>query len=418
MKDLAFNPSPPYVMHIDFNSCFASIEQQANPLLRGKAVVVAAYNTPRGCILAASIEAKKLGIKTGMRILEAKKLYPPLVVLIPDPWKYRSVHLALRKIISGYTEKFAPKSIDEFVLDLEGCPSVRTRSLERVAREIKTEIKKQVGEWLTVSIGIAPNRYLAKVAAGLHKPDGLDEINKDNFLDCYSKLKLTDLPYIKIGNAVRLAGVGVYTVLDFYQASLPRLKVAFASIDSYYWYLKLRGWEINDVSFARRSYGNSFALPKPLVSPEGLSPTLSKLTEKVSARMRMAGYSARGVHLGLTYRDWSFWHKGVTFPRELFESREIYKEAYRILSLSPRLKPVREIAVSCFNLIKDKSFQLNIFENALVKKKLTENIDSLNNRWGLGSVASARMFLTDPGWVCDRIAFDGIKELEEFTLQS
>ncbi|MEK7470692.1 MAG: DNA polymerase IV, partial [Patescibacteria group bacterium] len=102
-------------MHIDLNSCFATIEQQANPFLRGKPIAVGAYTTPNGCILAASVEAKRLGIKTGMRVKDGKVLYPKLIVLPSDPNKYRDVHLKLRKIISEYTNDFSPKSIDEFV---------------------------------------------------------------------------------------------------------------------------------------------------------------------------------------------------------------------------------------------------------------------------------------------------------------
>src|SRR3989344_3534104 len=180
LTNLYFNPRPSVIMHIDLNSCFATVEQQANPHLRGKPVAVAAYTTPSGCILAPSIEAKHYGIKTGMRVKDGKLLYPGLIVLPPDPWKYRSVHLKLRKLISDYTADFNPKSIDEFVLNLEGYPCLVASSMQQVAREIKIRIKKEIGDWLTVSIGISPNRFLAKLASGIHKPDGLDEINKDN----------------------------------------------------------------------------------------------------------------------------------------------------------------------------------------------------------------------------------------------
>ena len=95
-----FNPAPALTMHIDMNSCFASVEQQANPLLRGKPMVVAAYTGPGGCIIAPSIEAKRLGIKVGMRVKDGKAIEPNLVVLSPDPWKYRFVHLGIKRIIS------------------------------------------------------------------------------------------------------------------------------------------------------------------------------------------------------------------------------------------------------------------------------------------------------------------------------
>src|SRR5664279_4177041 len=114
---MEFNGAPSYIMHIDLNSCFATIEQQANPFLRGKPIAVAAFATDKACILAASVEAKRLGIKTGMGVADGKLIYPKLVVLTPDPWKYRNIHLKLRSLISNYTNDFAPKSIDEFVLN-------------------------------------------------------------------------------------------------------------------------------------------------------------------------------------------------------------------------------------------------------------------------------------------------------------
>ena len=177
--ELFFNPKPSTVMHIDLNSCFATVEQQANPHLRGKPIAVAAYDSPSGCIIAPSVEAKLLGIKVGMRVKDGRLLCPNLIIHEPDPWKYRNVHLALKKIISNYTNNFYPKSIDEFVLDLEGYPAF-SLGMTNIAKEIKRRIKKEVGEWLTVSVGISTNRFLAKTASGLNKPDGLDEINSQN----------------------------------------------------------------------------------------------------------------------------------------------------------------------------------------------------------------------------------------------
>lgn len=159
-----FNPAPPLVMHIDFNSCFASIEQQANPLLRGKPVVVAAYASPKGCILAASREAKTMGkIKTGMQVQQARTLIPNLIVLEPDSMKYRAAHRALYKLLLSYTSDVEPKSIDEFVCYFQ---DFKTRpDPKAMALEIKSRIKSELGEYLTVSIGFGPNRFLAKQAA-------------------------------------------------------------------------------------------------------------------------------------------------------------------------------------------------------------------------------------------------------------
>jgi DNA polymerase-4 len=116
---LALNHNPPTIMHVDLNSCFATIEQQANPLLRGKPMVVAAYNnSPNDCVVAPSIEAKLYGIKTGMTVRDARLLYPPVIVRTPDPAKYRAVHMMFRRIFRDYSPDVTPKSIDEAVIDL------------------------------------------------------------------------------------------------------------------------------------------------------------------------------------------------------------------------------------------------------------------------------------------------------------
>ena len=414
LNSLKFNPKPSTIMHIDLNSCFATIEQQANPHLRGKPVAVAAYTTPSGCILAPSVEAKRYGVQTGMRVKDGKALCPNLIVMLADPWKYRNVHLAIRHIMADYTNDFYPKSIDEFVLNLADYPAFN-KGMHEVGKEIKQRIKAEVGDWLTVSVGIAPNRFLAKVASSLKKPDGLEEINKDNFLNCYRRLKLTDLPYIKARNAARLNSVGIFSVLDFYHSPIWKLKAAFESILGYYWYLRLHGYEIDNVEFGRRSYGNSYAFPKPLFTLQDLTPILAKLVTKMGARLRRAGYKASGIHLAISYRDGSFWHKGVTFPKIFFDSRDIYRQAYKIMCKSPYKKPVRDLAVSAFNLLKRTSTQLDFFEDIERKERLVWAVDEVNDRWGDFVITPARM-LTASDAVPDRIAFGGIKELEEFTI--
>ena len=411
---MEFNGNLPNIIHLDINSCFATIEQQANPRLRGKPIAVAAYDSPAGCIVAPSIEAKKYGVTVGMRVRDGKMLCPHLIVLTPDPAKYRNVHLQFRKLLENYTDKAIPRSIDEFVLDLEGYPAYR-KGMINVAREIKEKIKREIGGWLTVSVGISTNRFLAKVGAGLNKPDGLDVIDKNNFRDIYSKLSLVDLCGIKTRNAIRLNNAGVYTVLDFYKASVQKLKAAFGSILAYYWYVRLHGWEIDNVTFGRRSYGNSFALPKPLLRVEELAPILQKLTEKTGMRMRKAGYVARGVHLAIAYRDNSFWHKGVSLPDYIFDSRDIYKVAFKLLNMSPYRSPDRNLAVSCFNLERVKNMQLSFLEDFDKKQKLVNAIDLINERWGNFVITPGGMLGTD-NVVIDRIAFGGVKELEEIVI--
>lgn len=394
---MEFNGDLPRIIHLDINSCFATIEQQANPKLRNKPIAVAAYTTNSGCILAASVDAKKLGIKTGMRVFEAKQICPRLTVLTPDPPKYRFVHKKILKILKNYSDKVIPKSIDEFVFKVQV-----SGSMQHVAREIKQRIKDEVGEYITVSIGISTNTYLAKIASNLIKPDGLSEININNFREVFSKLKLTDLTGIKKGNGARLKLYGINTVNEFYDAPVWKLKLAFGGIGGLYWHTRLHGFEVDNFKSIRKTYGNSYA-PPPNKAHLKLE-ILSKLCEKTGFRLRNAGLFAGGIHLAISYRDGTFWHKGVKTNEIIFDNSDIYKEALNLLSQSPSNELPRVIAVNVYNLQTDKNLQLSIFEDLNKKKELVMAIDKINKKWGLYTMHSARM-TNDPTVVQDRISF-------------
>ncbi len=406
-----FNPLAPDVMHVDINSCFATIEQQANPALRGKPIAVAAYASPRGCILAASYEAKRMGVKTGMRVFEGKKLCPYLQVLPPDAPKYRAVHLQMRAVLAQYTPRVYAKSIDEFVLHFASCEYMYPKGLTTVALEIKRRIKEEIGEWITVSIGISTNRFLAKQASNYQKPDGLTTIDIKNYKDIFASLTLTDLTGIKARNEARLRATGIYTVMEMFEAPIWKLKAAFSGAPGYYWYLRLRGLSIDDIEFGRRSYGNSYALPKPYATKEELAPIITKLVTKTTKRLRHAGYIARGAHLAVLYTDGSFWHKGAVSSIPLFSTSDMYQAIMHLFAQSDQ-NPVRNVAVSVFNLSKNEHLQLSFFTNTLKTEMLMKSVDQVNERWGDYVVYPARM-VTAGSAVPDRIAFGGVKELEE-----
>ncbi len=399
--DLPFNPAPPSVMHIDLNSCFASVEQQANPLLRGKPIVVASCVANYGCVLAPSIEAKLYGIKTGMTVGESRLLCPWLITREADPPKYRHVHRRLAQILEDYSNRVFSKSIDEFALSFKDFPS-RAQKLLAVGKEIKSRIRQEIGEWLRVSIGISTNQILAKLASGLNKPDGLDILDHTNFLDIYRRIDLKDLCGINTQNELRLSRVGIRTSEDFYRADIQTLKIAFESVLSRDWYIRLRGWEIDDIQFQRRSYGQSYVLPRAMSEREWF-PILAKLIEKGTRRMRLDGYAAKGVHLYLRYHDKTSWHHGEKFSESYFLPRDVYcalLSLYR--TLAPR-KKVKKIAFSCFAL-EQNSLQLSLDGSLEKKKNLTLALDTINSKWGEYTTVSARTLGSDD-YVRDAIAF-------------
>lgn len=253
--DLPINATEARIMHVDLNSAFATIEQQASVHSRGKPLVVAAYDSPGGCVLAPSIESKKLGIKTGMTVRDARILCPGVIVRTPNPVMYRDAHIKFKKIFMDYTPVVVPKSIDEAVLDFHmvNTQVLFKKSLIDISYEIKKRIRAEIGEWVSCNIGIGTNRFLAKTAASLHKPDGLDIITYKNLERIYSKLDLLDLCGINTRFQARLNACGIFTPIQFLHAPLDLLKKqVFQSICGYYWFLRLKGWEIDAVEFKRK----------------------------------------------------------------------------------------------------------------------------------------------------------------------
>jgi DNA polymerase IV len=167
------------------------------------------------------------------------------------------------------------------------------------------------------------------------------------------------------------------------------------------------------VEFVRKSFGNSYSLLEPKTTPEKLAPLLCKLVEKMSHRLRKAGYVASGIFLAMLYRDGSFWHQSLTVPRVLFAARDIYRDAYMLLWRSPYRKPVSNLAVSCFNLTTVQNLQLTLLDDDDKKARLAKAVDSINERFGEYTNTPARMTRTE-GNVPDRISFGGIKELDAF----
>jgi len=383
-------------MHIDLNSCFASVEQQANPLLRDKPIAVVHSDAPYGCILAPSVEAKLWGIKTGMNLKEGKDLCPWLIARFADPDKYREVHSKFAKLLDNYSDHIIPKSIDEFVLTIPD-----PQSITRIVHKIKSRIKSEIGDYLRVSIGVSTNQVLAKLASGLHKPDGFDIIDHTNFMDIYDHIPLQELCGINVRNEARLHRVGIFTVRQFYQADIQTLKSAFESILGRYWYTRLRGYEVDDVEFSRRSFGQSYVLPHPM-DLSNWRPILAKLVAKAARRLRKYDCSATAVHLYLRFGDGTSWHASHQLHHSIFTDHELLDAALSLQSYDSS-KKVKKIAVTFFGLEKDNG-QLSCLRDLVKEKSLATKQDEINDKWGEYTL-SYGSFLGSTGHVRDAIAF-------------
>ena len=408
------NPANPTVMHIDLNSCFATVTQQAYIHLRGKPVVISAYSTPKGFVLSPSIEAKKFGIKLGFSNAQAKEVCPHVIVRTPDPEMVRDVHRKFRTIFETYSPDVVPKSIDEAVIDFKHTKYEST-DLRIVGEEIRWRMKHEIGEWIKCSIGISTNRFLAKLAAGIHKPEGLDVINAENVREVFSKMVLTDFPGIASRFELRLNERGIYTPLEFLAAEevVLRRKV-FRSVNGNYWYMRMRGWEADGVEFARKTYGHQYALAEKTGNVVLLGRFLMKLCEKMGRRARRAGRSARGIGLSLHFTDHTYWHTSHMVGYQMYTSWDYYHEAYKLLTQGlTEGKVVGQMSVHCYDLVMGHVIEDELFDEKKSKRRRAyAAADKMNDRYGEFVISPASMMQMDKT-ILDRIAFGNVKELYE-----
>lgn len=372
------------------DSFFATVEQQARPSLRGRPVGISLAPTPGGTIVAASTEAKKLGVGTGTRVAEAKQLIPDIVLLKPTPAKYRMVHRRFRRIVADYSAEVKPRSIDEVAIWLEDRQPDRRPAAE-IGAEIKQRIRDEVGDWLSSSVGIGPNWLLAKTASALDKPDGLVEITPENTREVLGRMQLRDLCGIAKRLEIRFQLAGIRSPLDLYDLPPWELKRRLGII-GYYWHLRLHGYAIDVVDWPTKSIGHSSVIPRPTNDFGKLTPLLHKLSERAGRRLRadrwLAGVvslSGRGLEGG--------WH-AQTNVTPFADSATLFDHTKRLLEAQRPFAPLRNLAVAMRGLRSADPEQQSLFAGGTRRRQVVEALDALNDRWGELTVHPAGMLGT------------------------
>ncbi|MBW4062133.1 hypothetical protein HJC99_06180 [Candidatus Saccharibacteria bacterium] len=389
--DYRINDASPLVMHVDMNSCFASVEQQANRLLRGKSVGVAANVSMGGCIISPSKEMKARGVKIG-RVRDALAVIPEAVIIPSDPDKYFYIHQRFSKLFKEYSPDVVPLSIDEAVINFQGTLGMHHKDMVEIGREIKTRMAAEIGDSLTCNVGIGTNRFLAKLAAGLHKPDGLDVITHENLREVYSSLDLMDLCGINTRNKVRLVMAGITTPVEFLDAPVWKLwKQVFHSVNGYQWFLRLRGWEVDDVSFQRRSYGQQYALHHFTGRDKDLDRIMMKLCEKMGRRLRRSKHYAQGIDVSCSYMDRTWWHKSKKSSAILYGTGDLHAYAMTLLAERPAGK-VTHLSVTCYGLKLVAELPATLFETDVERTiRIADAVDACNDTYGEYTVHTAKM---------------------------
>lgn len=420
-------------LFLDLNSFFASCEQQLDPRLRGRPVAVVPGMMDTTCCIAASYEAKAFGVKTGTLVREAKRLCPDIVLLEGKHHKYVQFHHAVKEAFETCLPIEEVMSIDEFAGRLTGRQREPERAVE-IGQQIKAAVARDVGECLTSSIGIAPNRFLAKVGSDMQKPNGMTVIRYADLPHCLHRLKLRDICGISYGMEQRLNRVGIHTVEELTAAPPYLMKAAWGGIEGLRFHGYLRGQDLSRPPTQTRALSHQHVLEPALRTHARAYQYARYLLSKAAQRLREKGFYTRQLVVQVKFLNGRHdpnpderrgdWALGFT---ETQSTPQLLKRLEEIWSQVPQQhKPLRIGVVLC-DLIPVGAHQFDLFQAPQPAQTREDNLlatlDSINNRYGTGTVGFGvvRRMFAGPGATVKgyegRIAFSRIPSLDEFEHQ-
>lgn len=374
------------ILHIDFDSFFASVEQQYNPRLRGKPIGVTATNG-RTCIIASSREAKRFGVKTGSRSYEAYQICPALILVPADFIKYWEISQKFVRICKDYSPYLEVFSIDELFMDVTTTFHL-FGNVSEIIKAIKFRILKEIGEYITVSIGISYNKLLAKLASGMNKPNGITEITKENMVSIYTSAKLTDVCGIGERIKERLQGIGVNTLLELREIQLSLLIKEFGNAEGIF--LKKIGLGIDDnpiIPYTTiptvKSIGRNYCLPQNEYSRRIVLQNIYELCEEVGIKLRRLMKKAKTI--GVYLRGNVNLHGQKTYSDYFDNGSEIFRSCNFLINKSfmqSSADYIRQIGIWVSNLEDTQNLPLSLFDYNAKKDGLQRVIDNINERFG------------------------------------
>ncbi len=383
------------ILHIDMNSYFASVEQQANPFLRGKPVGITGKDQERSVVATASIEAKRLGVKTAMSTWEAKKICPTIILWPGDPEKYADITHRFNAIYRDFTDRVEEFSVDESFLDLTNTAGDYFGATF-MAQTIRQRLREECGERITASIGIAPNRLMAKLASESVKPNGLTVVRPHEVLGLLDRSNLEDL--CGIGPHIRehLNNLGIQTFRHLREHPVENL------IEEFHAYgLWLRAAALGEELISHlpkeerngsifqhekeppKSYGHSYTLPHDTTDTTLLKRYLLLLADKVAWRMRRDGVVARRVSAYVRFDDFSGKSEQRTLYEPTADGKQLWQIAWNIIGHFCTHTPIRlvglTVSLPCAN-----PGAIPLFKKERKLQSVLSSLDSLQHRYGAG----------------------------------
>ncbi len=383
--------TPRSILHVDMDAFFAAVEVLDRPELAGKPVLVG-HDGSRGVVAAASYEARTFGCHSALPMAVAKRLCPHAVVMPVRFARYREMSDRVFDILARYTPLIEPLSIDEAFLDLTGTERLLGPA-QRAAVRLKSEIRSQTG--LTASIGVAPNKFLAKLASDLHKPDGLTVIGREDVEHVLGPLPITRLWGVGPRTAERLGGLGIRTIGDVRRVDFEVLRRRIG-LDEAAHYLRLANGEDDRPVVSDReakSIGQEQTFGENLSDPNQVRDVILEQCEQVTRRLRRHKLRARTVTVKIRFGDFRTVTRRCTLPDPTDATALVWRAAREQFDrwAESGFQSVRLIGVSAADFSGDAP-QLTLFANPESEKqrRLDGAVDQITNRFGTAAIQRAR----------------------------
>ncbi len=410
-------------LYLDLNSYFASVEQQLDPSIRGRPVAVVPVMSDSTCAIAASYEAKAFGIKTGTKIYEAKQRCPDLIVVPARHELYVKFHKEVCAEIDRHIPVAKVCSIDEAACALLGPERVRANAVA-LARRIKQGIRERVGDYIGCSIGIAPTRFLAKVASDMEKPDGLVVLDAHALPGPLLSLKLNDLPGIGPNMERRLRDAGIADVAALWALDPGRARRVWGSVTGERFWYALRGVDVPERETQRSSIGHGRVLAPALRNAQAPRLVARRRAQNAASRLRRLGHRAGAIDLGVRFDGRGGW--GETFRLRQTQDNFVILDGFdRLWAMMLGVRGAgcrpKTVSVVLHGLTEDSAATPDLFDVLAVPRptpkpraSLSPTIDRLNARFGQDTIVLGAMPADRAGYMGAKIAFTRIPDEAEF----
>ena len=407
-------------LYLDFDGFFASVMQQAFPDLRGRPVGVIPFETSAAnstVVIACSKEAKAAGCKNVMRVPEARALCPDIVLVTQRPDLFRRAHNSLLNEIACEIPIETVKSIDELACKLDKLTIAAPSAL---AGRIKDRIRRNVGEYITCSIGFAANRLLAKIACKVDKPNGVTIWNPADMPGPLLALPLEDIPGVGKRMEERLSRAGILTIADLWHSQPKHLRALWGNVNGERMWYALHGYDIQATATSRGMFGHGRVLPPEWRDAEHSLSCSRLLLTKAARRMRRDGFYASRLWLWLDIRN-SAWFGQRELPCVqddhacLAALAALWEKARAEI---PKRAEIIRVGVTLLDLSPANARQLDLLENDDGERQkcelITNTVDLLNRKFGKRVVTLGAWTQPPGGYAGGKIAFNRIPSAEDF----